>query len=46
MKIALIGYGNIANALLNGMLSSEKMAVTDNIYVFHNKEQDNIHCGR
>ena len=43
MKIALIGYGNIANAIINGMLSSEKMKVMDDIYVFHNKEQNSIH---
>ena len=24
MKIAFIGYGNIANAIINGMFSSEK----------------------
>ena len=35
MKIALIGYGNIANAIINGMLSSEKTKVMDDIYVFH-----------
>ena len=29
MKIALIGYGNIANAIINGMLSSEKTKVMD-----------------
>ena len=43
MKIALIGYGNIANAIINGMLSSEKTKVMDDIYVFHNKEQNSIH---
>ena len=43
MKIALIGYGNIANAIINGMLSSEKTKAMDDIYVFHNKEQNSIH---
>ena len=36
MKIALIGYGNIANALVNGMISSEKILLTDDLYIFHN----------
>ena len=42
MKIALIGYGNIANAIINGMLSSEKTKVIDDIYVFHNHYSKSI----
>ena len=38
MKIAIIGYGNMANALLNGILSSNNNIVSDNIYIFHNKK--------
>ena len=39
MKIALIGYGNIANALVNGMISSEKILLTDDLYIFHNNKE-------
>ena len=39
MKIALIGYGNIANALVNGMISSEKISLSDELYVFHNNKK-------
>ena len=38
MKIALIGYGNIANALVNGMISSGKILLTDDLYIFHNNK--------
>ena len=40
MKIAIIGYGNMANALLNGILSSNDNIVSDSIYIFHNKKND------
>ena len=39
MKIALIGYGNIANALINGMISSGKILLTDDLYIFHNNKK-------
>ena len=41
MKIAVIGYGNIANAILNGILNSENILLTDDIYIFHNKNHNN-----
>ena len=42
MKIAVIGYGNIANAILNGILNSENILLTDDIYIFHNKNHNNF----
>ncbi len=41
MKIAVIGYGNIANAILNGILNSENILLTDDIHIFHNKNHNN-----
>lgn len=38
MKIAFIGYGNMANALLNSMLASDKTMLSKDIYIFHNKD--------
>jgi pyrroline-5-carboxylate reductase len=38
MKIAFIGYGNMANALVRGILSSDNI-VSDNLYIFHNKKK-------
>ena len=40
IEIAIKGYGDMANALLNGILSSNNNIVSDNIYIFHNKKND------
>jgi len=42
MKIAVIGYGNIANAIINGILNSENIFLTDDIHIFHNKNHNNF----
>jgi len=38
MKLAFIGFGNMANALINGILASDKNILSDDLYIFHNKE--------
>ena len=38
MKLAFIGYGNMANALINGILASDKNILSDDLYIIHNKE--------
>ena len=38
MKLAFIGYGNMANALINGILASDKNILSDDLCIFHNKE--------
>ena len=40
MKIAFIGYGNIASALVKGILISDDITLEDDIYIFHNKDKD------
>ena len=39
MKIAFIGYGNMANALVNSILASSKTILSSDIFVFHNKDK-------
>jgi len=40
MKIAFIGYGNMSNALVNCILSSDKIVLSDDLYIFHNKNKN------
>ena len=40
MKIAFIGYGNMANALVSSILLSKNINLTSDIYIFHNKNKD------
>ena len=37
MKIAFIGYGNMANALVSSILLSKNIDLTSDIHIFHNK---------
>jgi pyrroline-5-carboxylate reductase len=46
MKLAFIGYGNMANALINGILASEKNILSDDLYIFHNKENSQYKLDR
>ena len=40
MKIAFIGYGNMASALIKGILISEDITLENDIFIFHNKDED------
>ena len=40
MKIAFIGYGNMANALVSSILASKNIVLSSDIYIFHNKNKD------
>ena len=46
MKLAFIGYGNMANALINGILASDKNILSDDLYIFHNKEDSQYKLDR
>ena len=46
MKLAFIGYGNMANALINGILASDKNILSDDLYIFHNKENSQYKLDR
>ena len=40
MKIAFIGYGNMANALVSSILASKNIVLSSDIYIYHNKNED------
>ena len=40
MKIAFIGYGNMASALIKGILISDDITLENDIFIFHNKDED------
>ena len=40
MKIAFIGYGNMANALVSSILTSKNITLSSDIHIFHNKNKD------
>ena len=40
MNIAFIGFGNMANALVRGVLSADNITLADNLYIFHNKTKN------
>ena len=40
MKIAFIGYGNMANALVSSILTSKNIVLSSDIHIFHNKNKD------
>ena len=46
MKLAFIGYGNMANALINGILASDKTILSEDLYIFHNKENSQYKLDR
>ena len=46
MKIAFIGYGNMSSALVNGILASDKIILSDDLYIFHNKNKDEYNLER
>jgi pyrroline-5-carboxylate reductase len=46
MKLAFIGYGNMANALINGILASDKNILSDDLYIFHNKKDSQYKLDR
>ena len=42
MKIAFIGYGNMASALIKGIIMSDAITLEDDIFIFHNKDENTL----
>ena len=40
MKIAFIGYGNMANAFVSSILTYKNIVLSCDIHIFHNKNKD------